>query len=434
MLVMQKNWIIGITAVGALLRFVLGLSTLLHPSPELNAIQADHFMTAATYLLHNGDIPDPVFVPGYIYLCAFLEFIFSTHAIAALLLLQWMMATMCIPMAIYLANELDGPLCGLVCGALVALDPLLLIQSSLVLTEAIYIPLLLAAVFLFVNALTVGNAARKAFIRLGLCGLVVGICTLTRSVGLFVLPVMLLTLVMSRPRPWSFRAAACAILTAPVIILLMPLCLHNQAKHGHFNISSSAKFNTAALVVGPTKKAFDKNQSPELLGMWTQELGNGYLQMPPFVLADKASKVAVAWAEEHPLLTVQGILKGQLLMLVAPERTSWAAGLAWLNLPAKVLRGAYVVISLVRLSIALVVVWGVCYFRHLFRDTTLLLFFLLLVLCHMAGAGAVGAGRFVAPVVPYIDLIASLTLVRIIIKTDAIDHIESRFFAGRPKV
>jgi 4-amino-4-deoxy-L-arabinose transferase-like glycosyltransferase len=409
---MSKRWILGLTAVGAVLRLVVGLSTLLHPSPELRLIQGDHFMAAGTYFLQNGYIPNPVFVPGYIYLCAFCQFLFPGHAVAALLVFQWMIATACIPLAMYLGQRLNGADTGVVFGALVALDPILIIQSSLILTEAVYIPLLLVAVVLFVASLAPEASVGRALLLLSLCGLTVGLCTLTRSVGLLVVPVMLLTLTINQGRSRTFRTAAYVVFLVPVLVILLPLCLQNQARYGHFNISSSGKFNVAALMIGPTKKAFDKGTSPELLDMWAQELGPEYTRKPPFVLADEASKVAIAWAEAHPVLTIKGIVKGELLMVIAPDRTSWNAALAWLNLSPLMLKGVYALISLTRLAIAVVVVGGMFGFRRLFRNPAFPGLFVLLILCHMAAPGAAGSGRFVAPVVPYIDLMAALVLVR----------------------
>lgn len=399
-----------LVAIGGLLRCLLAVFSQHIPSHELATIQGDNFWGASSYFLEHGDIPDPVFVPGYIYLCSLCRLLLPNHALFLLVLIQCVLGTACIPLARSLGAMLYGERCAAILALLVTFNPLLIIQSSFVLTEAVYIPLLLATVYFFVSALVAKHTVHASVVRFALCGILLGLSTLTRSVGLLVAPVMVITLLCYRQRSLSLRFLAAIAVCLPVGLCVLPLCLHNQAKYQHFNISSSGKFNIAALVVGPTKKAFDHVTNPELLAMWRNEVGPARHEQNPFDLANTAASVAMRWAGQHPARTVGGIAKGQLLMLVAPDRSSWAAELAMFRLSGPTLKVFYSAIGLYRLIISICAIAGLVYFRR-YRTVDLLPFIAGLILTHMAGAGASGLGRFVAPVSPYLDLLASITMV-----------------------
>lgn len=153
-----------------IIRALLALSVLLHPSVELAAMQGDNYMGSARYLLSHGDIPDPVFCPGYTCLCALCIRIFAGHAGAALLGLQVVLNSALVGLVYVLGVLFGDRRAATIAAALVAIDPLLSIQSSFVLTEGLYTPLLCLCVLAFA-------CRRRSLIWFVWIGLLTGSCT-----------------------------------------------------------------------------------------------------------------------------------------------------------------------------------------------------------------------------------------------------------------
>lgn len=336
---------------------------------------------------------------------------FHSHAVAVLLCLQVVLGIVTIPLGFRLGDRLVGRDVGLLAAFFLAFDPLAVVQSALVLTEAIYIPLLLLTVCLFIAAISRRTVDRWTLILFLASGSGAGLCALTRSVGL-VLPIaMCLALLVCRQKA-RFKCLALAVVFEASLLIMLPVALQNQARYGHLAISSSGKFNFAALIVGPAKKGVTPNASEDLLGMWSKELGPNYRDLPPFVLADRAASAASVWGKAHPLSLLGSIIKGQVTMLFAPDRSSWAAVLAVLHPSAGVFRVFASALALWRLFISLSAFAAVVLLWKRFRSNPAWFFFALLIAGHMAAAGATGSGRFDAPVAPYLDLLAAFFLLR----------------------
>jgi 4-amino-4-deoxy-L-arabinose transferase-like glycosyltransferase len=406
----QRDSVLLLTVFGGLLRAALACTTLFHPSPELATIQGDHFLQAGGFLLRHGDIPDPVFVPVYIYLCAWCERLFGSTGTTALVALQVCLGTACIPLGFYLGKKFSDAKVGLVAALLICFDPLLMVQSALVLTEPLYVPFLLLTVVFFVLALREVSSSRNAIMLLVLAGAGAGVCALTRSVGL-VIPAAVIVAIVLHKSGWVARLIQLIAVLVPFVCVILPVCLHNQTKYGHFAISSSGKFNMAALMIGPAKRSVTPAAGVGLLDMWSAELGPNYEQLPPFVMADRASVQAVQWGRAHPARVLASMAKGQSMMLVAPDRSSWAAEVAWLHLGSLSFKAFCGLITMFRAVVTLSAFFGlvICWRRAQQRD--LLMFFIVLVAGHMIGAGATGSGRFVAPVSPYFDLFSAAAVV-----------------------
>ena len=406
-----KHWVLAAILAGATIRLALAAANLLHPSDALTYVQADNYTSAAESMRYTHDTTDPVFVPGYIFLVAVFQVCFGRYAPAFLLLFECLIGTACIPMMYSLARRIGGEACGAATALLVAIDPLLVTRSSLVMTEAMYIPLLSAALLLFYMAVTCEQKVMRQWRLTVFSSVFMGGAMLVRTVGEIVPLAAVLALILAPSMALKRKSSLCLLIIATCFLMVLPLCWHNFHKYGHFAVSSSPKFNYAALVIGPAKRAVDTNDDPGLLAMWQAELGERYKDLPPFVLADKAAHIASRWAFAHPGLTVRAILKGQMVMLFAPDRSAWTPGLSCLRLSAVKLRVFFTVVALFRLSLCLLALYTILRTRNLFHSFWWQFWLVALIVGHVIVVGAAGEGRFIAPVSALIDLLAAHGLI-----------------------
>ncbi len=405
-----KHVLLAAILVGSVIRLALAGVTLFHPSDALAYVQADNYAGAAEVLRHTHDTTDPVFVPGYIVVVALFQACFGSHARAFLLLFQCILGIACIPMMFAVARRIGGETCGAITAILVAIDPLLVTRSSLIMTEAVYIPLLSAALLLFCMALTTEENDSRQWWLVVLSSVCMGGAILVRTVGEVLPLAAILALSLVRSMALRRKILLCSSILVLCFGMVLPLCLHNLHKYGHFTVSSSARFNYAALIVGPAKRSADTKDGPGLLAMWQPELGKDYNDLPPFVLADKAAHIAARWASAHPGATARAIVKGQLVMLVAPDRTAWAPGLSPLGLRPGMLKVFFTLIALLRLSLGLLAFFALFRVRRFFLVLWWPAWIAALILGHVLVVGAAGEGRFIAPVSALIDLLAAFGL------------------------
>lgn len=141
-----------------------------------------------------------------------------------------------------IALRLFGTASALVAGAIAAVYPPLVLIGSSLMSESLFIPLLLAAVL---SAL-VGRESPHTYRWALLAGLLVGLAALTRSVGIAIaLPVVLL-LWNRRPR-WSWPSAAPPLaMLATVLVTLVPWTIRNLVvMHSFVPVSTENGFALA---------------------------------------------------------------------------------------------------------------------------------------------------------------------------------------------
>jgi 4-amino-4-deoxy-L-arabinose transferase-like glycosyltransferase len=120
---------------------------------------------------------------------------------------------------------------GLVSAAVVALWPNLIFHTAVILTETLFIFLVMAAVLLLV-ALPAG-ARRIGWRRLAAFGALLGLSALVRPISLAFLPVLVLVLALARAG-WRTTIAAVGVAAVAVVVVLMPWTLRNVHETGSF--------------------------------------------------------------------------------------------------------------------------------------------------------------------------------------------------------
>jgi len=136
-----------------------------------------------------------------------------------------------VPIAFVLTRFIYGARVALAIAALIALDPVLIELSSTALSETVYLPLMLAGLYLTLRTLDAGSAATTVW-----CGTMFGFAYLTRPEALlfpFVLFVGLLVTALRNPARAKWAAVRCACLVAPILVLGVPwvayLSLHTAS-------------------------------------------------------------------------------------------------------------------------------------------------------------------------------------------------------------
>lgn len=137
--------------------------------------------------------------------------------------------TVAVAMLGMLGRRLIGDAPGLIAAALLAVDPIMLFFHGLVLTETVYVTLLVVGLF----ALTRVDGRRPAFWA-AVCGIVLGVATLTRSSGLF-FPFVLLPFLWARVVGSVRRRMVLSITyLSAYCLLLLPTAIRNYGLFGHF--------------------------------------------------------------------------------------------------------------------------------------------------------------------------------------------------------
>ena len=153
-----------------------------------------------------------------------------------------------------LAARVWGTRAGAGAGVLYALDPFLVLHASLLLSETLFIVLLLAAATAWVPLLSggpwrVGNAAaaRRALVAGGLLGLAI----MTRPVARY-LPLVLAALLLAGRGRRAAAMGALALLAGAALVVL-PWAARNHRAFGGWAISTSGDYNLLVLDAAPIR-------------------------------------------------------------------------------------------------------------------------------------------------------------------------------------
>ena len=150
-----------------------------------------------------------------------------------------------------LARRIGGDTAGLFAAALMAIDPISLFFNGLVLTETVYVTLLLAAVY---SLSRLGGSRAPTFALVA--GLLLGAGALTRSTSLFLIVVLIPAAVLiARPRK---RWTCAALVLLGSAITIAPIVIRNYRLFGQFvpvRTGSGPSSSPVAMTVTPGSRA-----------------------------------------------------------------------------------------------------------------------------------------------------------------------------------
>ena len=229
--------VLGLLAAGALALRVWVLGS--HPHIEADGY---YYVTSALRLRAGEGVFHPLFHPLYPILIAWANSVVADPERAARLVSAVAGALTILP-AWFLAGRLFGPRVAAGTALLVAVHPLLVLQSTSVQTEATYTLLVTTAA-----AATLAAMETQAGWALPLVGLALGAAYLCRPEGLLLLPVLLAWwLIATWPEAshrgtallWAGGCAAVAGLTS------LPYLRYLHATIGHWTLSGKVQHNLA---------------------------------------------------------------------------------------------------------------------------------------------------------------------------------------------
>ena len=191
--------------------------------------------------------PEALWPPGY---PAFLALGYTLFGIrlTPVILLQIVWATLGCYWIMHATARLWTPRAGVMAGLLYALEPVSILTSHRILSEAIFLPWLSLGVYVLARVLT-APTARARFIGLTLLAVVFGVASYTRVSAQ---PLFIALLVGLAVHTWlsqrSVKAAAWSALWAALVFLLVlsPWCWRNYRLFGVWAFSTSGAYNLLA--------------------------------------------------------------------------------------------------------------------------------------------------------------------------------------------
>jgi 4-amino-4-deoxy-L-arabinose transferase-like glycosyltransferase len=227
-----RAWLLGLVALALVLRLVIVFATP-HFSPRedsavydanaLSLARTGSFIPVSQETLHAG--PTAFYPPLFPVVLAGVYKVLGTSEPArweAGRVLEAVLGAIAVLLTGLIATRLWGARVGLIAAGIAAVSPPLVLVGSSLLSESLFIPLLLAAVW---AALVFRDSRRLRWAALA--GVLVGLSALTRGNGVFlIIPVGLLVWVQ-RPR-WTRQAlGAPALVLAATVVILIPWTVRN---------------------------------------------------------------------------------------------------------------------------------------------------------------------------------------------------------------
>jgi 4-amino-4-deoxy-L-arabinose transferase-like glycosyltransferase len=354
----------------------------------------DYLGIGADWIASNQYPPlSTYFPPFYPILCKWLIQLFGTAAITPLLGIHVIAGVVSVYIIYRIARHVLGRNAAAVAGLFMAVDPLLLIHTPMVLSETIYVCLLLSVLYqlLIPDEMT--------FRRACFLGVTLAIALLTRSVGVVIWPIVIYFWLQ---RGWA-KDLLC-ITIGIVFVACLPVAAINKVRYDHLAVSASARYNISALWVGPPKAASENFSYRANLSMWgigANDLGSSFAQ------ADAALPPALEWTSRHPLLVTKGVCHGVAALFLGPGLAYyedivgiWPAGYA-------VLGSCYRALLLAAAAFGAVIVW---------RRTRAGGFLIVAVLVvHAVAPGAAGYSRYGVPCEP-LEILLAAEVIRLGVK------------------
>jgi 4-amino-4-deoxy-L-arabinose transferase-like glycosyltransferase len=273
---LRSRWLWGVVAVALVLRVALVIGTP-NFSPledsaayDINAVQlvTNGSFAPSLETLHAG--ASAYFPPGFSLLLAGVYELSGTGAHA-----RWdsgrvteaVLGAIAVLLIALIAARLFGRRTALIAGAIAAVWPPLILVGSSLLSESLFIPLVLGAVL---TALIYRDDRRSRWLLLS--GVLIGLAALTRGNGLFVaIPVAFLVWV-DRPRLWWRHVTAPALVIVATLVVLVPWTIRNaEVFHRFVPVSTDVGFTLAG-----TFNATAQAPGRPFPAMW--EMPQGHIQ------------------------------------------------------------------------------------------------------------------------------------------------------------
>jgi hypothetical protein len=181
----------------------------------------------ATFYSFRGSVPTAFRPPLYpTFLAALVRFVHESRLTYQLA--GCAVGVVTVVLTAVLGRRIGGARVGLVAGVLAAISPVLLAVDVSVMAETIYVPLVLGAVLLTLDAV-----AKPAWWRFAAAGALVGAAALARGDGIVLVVVMLLpAAVLAGGGAWQPRLVHAGVALLAVLVVIGPWIARNQHRLG----------------------------------------------------------------------------------------------------------------------------------------------------------------------------------------------------------
>jgi hypothetical protein len=260
--------VLVLTAVGLMLRLeAAGRPARLLVEPFRTVGDETRYDWLALELLRGNFFPYPAAMPVY---PAFMAACYKAfgYSFAVVLKAQAVVSASTVPLTYALARRFTGRFAACVAALIAAVEPNLVNHSARLYTEAVYVPLLLLAVWALTLAADDGAPRAGSGPRLAWAGAAMSLATLCRpTTGVFPLVV---PLILPRAWPRRRRLAGWLIYGAAMAAVLAPWAAHNTRTHGTF---IPFGFNLATLYQGSPEFYHKMQARPNAMAwIWDEDL------------------------------------------------------------------------------------------------------------------------------------------------------------------
>jgi hypothetical protein len=163
---------------------------------------------------------------------------FVTHTVGAFVVLQHLMGIVSALILFAAVRRLCGsPWPGVVGAAVILLGADQLYLEDLIMSETLFTLLLVSGVYAMARAL---EQPRRGWPWPAIAATLIVLAGITRTAGLFLLPLAFLTLLLVEPRPWRPRWPSLAVFTGVACALLFAYATANSMSRDTFSISPSS--------------------------------------------------------------------------------------------------------------------------------------------------------------------------------------------------
>ncbi len=259
-------------------------------------------------------------VPGYPLLVALMQGIGLGAPVFIAIINSFFDSVTCVMLGL-LGCQLDRRV-GLVAGLLAAFWPNLIIHSSLVLNDTLFV-LLFTGLLYWAAKFLATPSLKAAFIS----GVLVGLAVCTRPIAQFLMPVLAIAIAgISHFHGVSKRRVVLLVFVffLPAVLTLAPIFAHNLIKFGSSGLSAQTGTHLAYWVLPPVKKfetgvSFEKTKAKIRKSYAAERKRRGGEESNPFVENNILTNVALSELRKSSTVAiVTAWLKGMALNIWTP--------------------------------------------------------------------------------------------------------------------
>lgn len=349
----------------------------------------DSYMVMAEAWERTGVHQYPVYPPIYPYLCLLARRLAGPlHAYTIMLLLNVVAGTVSVALAYKVAQQIGlSPRQAFIASALLALEPLNVVITGFVLSETLYVMMLLLALHL---TLAAGRPVQWA-----VSGLAWGINSLVRGIGSFAMAGSAIY-VLLRKR----KTSALAILVLCTALPLLVWSGYNYHHYGFFAPGTTVTFNLAVAWAGIAKHRAQNTWMGGGMIEWKEQMGKDWHEPNPFRKAQKAALIATRWMLHHPADVAKALLISIAYFWAGVMHGAWRVVLGPLYGPTSlavilITRSLYNALGLIGVVVGLK------------RRQPWVLLPVIMILCHEIPVGCAGEGRYAVPATVFVCMLAA---------------------------